>query len=178
MPNCCEVSLVTAFDDESVAVDRATLIALYNATAGAGWLISTNWLSDRPLDEWHGVTTNSDGRVARLELIRIQLTGPIPAELGALTNLESLLLVDNQLTGPIPAELGDLAKLRSLVLFGNQLTGPIPARLGDLTESATELSHLGQNRLTGPIPAGLRDPHQPANAGAVAHNQLTGPIPA
>ena len=37
-----------------------------------------------------------------------QLTGPIPAELSGLTNLESLSLWMNQLTGPIPAELGDL----------------------------------------------------------------------
>ena len=34
----------------SVASDRAALVALYNATGGATWLTSTNWLSDRPLD--------------------------------------------------------------------------------------------------------------------------------
>ena len=78
---------------------------------GASWITSTNWLSDRPLNEWHGVTTNSDGRVAELWLIRNQLAGPIPAGLGALTNLKVLSLWGNELTGPIPAELGALTNL-------------------------------------------------------------------
>ena len=42
-----------------------------------------------------------------------QLSGPIPAELGHLTNLESLNLSSNQLSGPIPAELGHLTNLES-----------------------------------------------------------------
>ena len=70
-------------DDGSVASDRAALVALYNATGGASWITSTNWLSERALDQWHGVATNSDGRVAELWLIRNQLAGPIPAGLGA-----------------------------------------------------------------------------------------------
>ena len=170
-----EVPPDTAEDGGSVASDRAALVALYNATEGARWITSTNWLSDRPLDEWHGVTTNSDGHVAELDLINNQLTGPIPAALGDLTNLESLVLLYNGLTGPIPAELGDLTKLESLWLGDNQLTGPIPAELGDLTN--LESLWLGGNQLTGPIPAWL---------GALTKleslhlwgNQLTGPIPA
>ena len=63
-----ELSLDTAEDGASVASDRAALVALYNATAGASWPTSTNWLSDRPLDEWHSVTTNSSGRVIQLVL--------------------------------------------------------------------------------------------------------------
>ena len=98
--------------------DRATLEALYNATEGANWSASTNWLSDRPLGEWFGVITDSDGRVTELNLSGNQLTGPIPAELGNLTNLEHLDLSGNQLTGPIPAELDNLTNLS-----GNQLSG-------------------------------------------------------
>ena len=60
----------------------------------------------------------------------------IPAELGALTNLQTLLLHDNELTGPIPTELGDLTNLEGLWLGGNELTGAIPAELGDLSKSA------------------------------------------
>ena len=43
--------------------DRAVLVALYHSTGGASWDANTNWLSDRPIGEWHGVTTNSNGRV-------------------------------------------------------------------------------------------------------------------
>ena len=49
-------------------IDRAALVALYNATDGANWYFNTNWLSDEPIGEWHGVTTNSDGRVSALNL--------------------------------------------------------------------------------------------------------------
>ena len=47
----------------SVETDRETLVALYNATDGENWNESNNWLSDAPLGEWEGVTTDSDGRV-------------------------------------------------------------------------------------------------------------------
>ena len=43
--------------------DRATLMALYDATDGSNWANNTNWLSDRPLGEWHGITTDANGRV-------------------------------------------------------------------------------------------------------------------
>ena len=96
-------------DRGSVASDRAALVALYNATNGASWITNTNWLSDRPLDQWHGVTTNSDGRVAELWLWVNKLRGPIPAELGDLTELHTLYLSSNQLTGCVPPGLRDVA---------------------------------------------------------------------
>ena len=75
-----ELLMGTAEDGGSVASDRAALVALYNATKGASWSTRTNWLSGRPLDEWLGVTTDSDGRVTELYLNRKQLTGSIPAK--------------------------------------------------------------------------------------------------
>ena len=162
-------------DDGSVASDRAALVALYNATGGASWITRTNWLSDRALDEWHGVITNSDGRVAELWLWGNKLRGSIPAELGDLTELQTLDLRSNQLTGSIPAWLGDLTNLRRLYLGSNRLAGPIPAELGALTNLEGLL--LGINQLTGPIPTEL---------GALTNlellilhrNELSGPIPA
>ena len=175
LPDCREVSSDTGQDVGSVASDRAALVALYNATGGARWGTRTNWLSGRPIDEWSGVTTNSVGRVTRLSLLRNELTGPIPAELGNLSHLRALDLDRNELAGPIPAELGSLTNLEWLSLWGNELTGPIPAWLGDLTN--LELVALGNNELTGPIPAELGDL---TNLGTLMlhNNQLTGPIPA
>ena len=95
----------------NTSTDRAALAALYNATDGANWLNNRNWLSNGPMGEWHGVTTDSDGRVTRLDLRYNQLTGEIPAELGSLAGLEGLYLDNNQLTGEIPAETGDLTSL-------------------------------------------------------------------
>ena len=50
------------------------------------------------------------------------LTGSIPSEIGNLTALESLDLLNNQLTGPIPSEIGQLPALEGLVLSNNQIT--------------------------------------------------------
>ena len=164
-----------AEDGGSVASDRAALVALYNATGGANWRRNVDWLSDRPLDEWHGVTTNTDGRVTELDLADNRLTGPIPAELGALTNLQTLSLSNNELTGPIPAELGDLTNLQNLWLFDNQLTGPIPAELGALSRLVS--LELAGNKLTGPIPAELGGLTNLKGL-FLGGNQLTGCVPA
>ena len=50
---------------EDSAEDRAALVELYNATDGANWTNNTNWLSDEPMREWHGVVTDegTGGRV-------------------------------------------------------------------------------------------------------------------
>ena len=133
--------------------DRAALVALYNATNGPHWANSAHWLSDRPLGEWHGVTTNAAGRVTELSLTVNRLSGEMPSELGDLTNLESLRLGGNQLTGEIPPELDSLANLEWLNLGGNQLTGEIPAALGNLAN--LEWLELYNNQLSGEIPAAL-----------------------
>ena len=51
--------------DPAVEADRAALMALYDATDGPYWTVSTNWGSEAPLGAWHGVTTDGDGRVIR-----------------------------------------------------------------------------------------------------------------
>ena len=158
-----------------VSSDRDALVALYNATDGPNWTNNTNWLSDRPLGEWYGVTTDAGGRVTEIDLSENGLTGRIPFQLGNLTRLRTLVLWGgNQLTGAIPSQLGDLANLRGLYLAGNQLSGPIPSQLGDLAN--LQWLYLQGNRLSGPIPSQLGDL---ANLEALylAGNQLSGPIP-
>ena len=112
--------------------EKEALAALYNATDGANWTGSRNWLSDRPLGEWSGVYTGADGRVTQLRLHSRGLSGTIPAELGNLASLQYLALNDNNLSGAIPTQLGNLANLTELYLDGNDLSGSIPAELGNL----------------------------------------------
>ena len=166
--------LDTARTPGSVAGDRAALVALYNTTDGANWTDNTNWLTNAPLGQWHGVSADAEGRVCALNLHSNGLSGGIPEELGNLTNLARLDLGYNQLSGEIPAELGNLANLWTLQIVRNQLSGEIPAELGNLT-SLVEL-RLSYNQLSGEIPAEL---------GNLAHlrllqlmgNQLTGEMP-
>ena len=165
--------------------DRAALVALYEATDGPNWVNNENWLTDAPLGEWFGVATNSLGRVVRLELtyydrdrrewIANNLSGPLPAELGNLAELERLYLGNDSLTGPIPAELGNLSNLESLFLYSSNLTGPIPVELGGLGHLTFLI--LGANQLTGSIPAELGNLSNLERL-YLSNNGLTGAIPA
>ena len=154
--------------------DRAVLVTLYEATDGAGWLENRGWLSDRPIGEWHGVTTGPDGRVTALRLSASNLAGSIPPALGRLTRLETLELERNKLAGPIPPELGRLASLKTLILGVNDLTGGIPPELGAL--GSLEVLRLRRNDLTGPVPAELGHLRNLRRLG-LERNQLTGSIP-
>ena len=130
---------VPAQAQDSVATDKAALAALYNATDGANsWTINTNWTSDEALSSWHGVTTNSDGRVTALVLNNNGLDGTLPAALGDLSALEQLDLQDNDLSGALPSELADLTNLTSLLLTESRaLTGALPDGLRELSDLAT-----------------------------------------
>ena len=110
--------------------DRAALVAFYNATIGANWTNNTDWLTNAPVGQWYGVTTDGNGRVTELNLTSNQLKGEMPPELGSLTNLKVLALGGNELTGTIPTWLGSLANLEELYLWGNELTGGIPQGAG------------------------------------------------
>ena len=192
----------TATGDFTLTIIRpelAALHALYNATDGANWINSGNWLSDAALSDWHGIKTDDEGRITEIYLIGNNLEGEIPAELGRLSQLEGLYLARNELSGSIPPELGDLYNLEVLMLFDNDLTGAIPYQFGNL--ESLEVMHLSRNQLSGRIPTqlgnleNLRRLHLtvndlsgsiPASLGnltnlrqlSIAANDLTGSIPA
>ena len=179
MPQSAELS-------DGTNPDRDILAALYEATGGEDWTDNTNWLSSEPLDEWYGVETDDSGRVSRLDLGGNDLSGPIPPDLGQLTELRSLNLSSRgnsswvELTGSIPPELGNLAKLELLDLstanssVRSDLTGPIPPELGDLRE----LRHLNlqQNHLDGSLPPELTGLANLRSLDLYG-NELIGPIP-
>ncbi len=82
-----EATRITVFSP-----DRGPLAALYNAANGPEWLKRDNWLTDKPLAQWHGVGTDARGRVIWVDLsgqrdpqgnwTRRGLKGTIPPELG------------------------------------------------------------------------------------------------
>ena len=60
--------------------NRAALIALYHATDGASWRNNLGWLSNAPVGEWHGVVTDTGGRVIGLSLSGNDLRSEMPSE--------------------------------------------------------------------------------------------------
>ena len=154
--------------------DRPALVAFYEATGGPNWDEADNWLSDRPVSEWHGVTVNDDRRVTSLVLTSNNLVGPIPAAVGRLSEIEEIGLSFNGLGGSIPADLASLSRLRILRLDSNNLSGAIPAELGAMPELVALV--LSQNALSGPIPRELGDLSKLEHLDLRANN-LQGPIP-
>ena len=157
-----------------VRPELVPLWALYESTNGPEWHHSYNWLTDAPLDTWHGVTVDEQGRVSVLNLAFNNLSGQIPPELGDLPALKWLWLDSNELSGSIPAELGNLGSLDELRLDKNSLSGSIPPELGRLAH----LVHLRlhENGLAGPIPSELENLAS-LNSLSLNDNDLSGPIP-
>ena len=153
---------------------RGALIALYESTDGPNWKQNENWLSDAPLADWHGISTDAEGRVTQLALVDNGLRGTIPPRIGNLRALRSLWLYSNELSGSIPPELGNLLELQRLGLSSNDLGGSIPPELGRLTELIT--LWLQYNDLSGPIPSELGNLAS-LEAAWLYNNRLSGPIP-
>ena len=98
------------------------------------------------------------------------LTGQIPAEIGELTNLTILSLVDNSLlTGSIPPQMGNLTNLIHLNLSDNQLTGvkvSYNVVAGEIEETICNINinwsdssffNISNNQLCPPYPPCIED---------------------
>ena len=167
-------SIKTIIDQGTAQSDRAALIAFYKATDGSNWKNNTNWCSDKPLNEWFGVSTNTEGRVIKLILRENNLNGPISSGLGQMTKLITLDLISNKLSGKIPPEFGNLSNLYQLNLVDNLLSGELPVELGKLKKTWSLL--LTKNELSGTIPIELRFMKNLRDL-CLDLNQLTGSIP-
>ncbi|XVF85625.1 hypothetical protein PTKIN_Ptkin17bG0131300 [Pterospermum kingtungense] len=145
---------------------------------------------------WRGVKECMNGRVTKLVLEYLNLTGTLAEQslnqldqlrvlsfkgnslsgqipdLSGLVNLKSLFLNDNNFTGEFPESVSDLHRLKIIVLSGNQISGHIPASLLKLNRLYT--LYLEDNKFKGTIP--------PLNQASlrffnVSNNQLYGQIP-
>ncbi|XP_072989583.1 probable inactive receptor kinase At1g48480 [Typha latifolia] len=153
-----------------LAGDAAALLA-FRAAVGRS---SLPWNSSSPTCSWQGVSCFS-GRVTYLRLPGSGLIGEIPAgTLGNLTALRTLSLRFNAITGQLPPDLAACSELRNLYLQGNRLSGEIPSFLfllrnlvrlnlagngfsGGISPGFSNLTRLGtlyldNNRLAGEVP--------------------------
>ncbi len=165
--------------------DSLALVALYNATNGPNW--TNTWNLAQPMDTWYGVNLDSNGRIICIDMdgddndctgdydkFGNNLSGNIPPEIGNLSSLRRLYLLNNQLIGSIPPEMGNLNDLQSLLLGGNQLTGSIPPEFEHLDNAQT--IDVGYNQLSGTIPPQIGGMESLSTL-HLWGNQLTGDIP-
>ena len=162
--------------EPAVLTDRDVLVAFYESTGGANWTNNSNWLSEKPIGQWHGVTTNSAGEVTHLALRINNLSGSLPAALGQLDALQVLSLDRNSLSGSLPAELGQLSNLTRLAMNRNSLSGSIPSELGNL--SKLSIIGLARNQLSGSLPASLGGLSGLTKVSLHDNTGLSGPLPA
>ncbi len=118
--------------------DRGALVAIYNATAGGGWIRKDNWNTRVPVTIWYGVVADLEGRITGLILENNNLEGRIHEDIGELEMLKVLYMNNNGLEGAVPLEqLGGLESLEELALWGNEgLGGTIPDELGKRVDRA------------------------------------------
>ena len=90
------------------------------------------------------------GRLVELSAGFLEISGPIPASIANVVELQQLRLFGNELTGLIPDSIGTLSKLTHLTLGRNQLEVLIPDSLFDLNNLRN--LDLGENPdFTGPL---------------------------
>ena len=116
------------------------------------------WLTRNPIGQWEGVSTDKDGRVVKLSLEEgLNINGPIPEELGALSKLTTFRSSHNNFTGDIPASFSNLTNLRYLILEHNQMAVTLPGPLVDLPH--LNRVHLEGNEVTGCITEEMVERH-------------------
>ncbi|PKI33342.1 hypothetical protein CRG98_046268 [Punica granatum] len=114
------------------------------------------------------------------ELTRLELTwnpfqqASLPEDIGNLTKLENLWIMESYLIGEIPVSIGNLTSLTNMDLSNNALTGRIP----DTIANMRSLQHieLFNNLLSGELPVGISKLSALVELD-VSQNNLTGNLP-
>ena len=126
--------------------DYNALKAIYNKTEGSNWFNNTNWLTDNPVGNWHGITVDGT-RVTSVKLNNNNLTGKFPEETFELDSLKMLIYWNNELTDTIPDKFNQVDKLNYIDLDENEFSGNIPSTIGTL--DSLETAWITRNNFSG-----------------------------
>ncbi|KAK6119124.1 hypothetical protein DH2020_047132 [Rehmannia glutinosa] len=168
------------FEDDELVAERAISfnsldIAALQALKSIWKNVPPNWAGADPCgDGWDGINCINN-RVVTITLASINLSGQLSSDIAKLSELQTLDLSYNKdMIGPLPAAIGDVRKLSSLILVGCGFSGPIPPSIGSL-QRLRYLS-LNSNNFIGEIPPSIGNL---ANLYwlDLADNRLSGTIP-
>ncbi|KAK6921434.1 Protein kinase domain [Dillenia turbinata] len=154
------------------------------------------WQAGTAVCMWQGVKECMEGRVSKLILEYLNLTGTLEEKslnqldqlrvlsfkgnslfgqipsLYGLLNLKSLFLNDNNFTGAFPESISELHRLKVVIVSWNKISGEIPSSL--LKLKRLYMLYLDNNLLSGEIPPLNQTGLKYLN---LSNNQLSGPIP-
>ncbi len=171
---------VTQMPGENIVDDsaiRAGLIALYEATGGDNWYNNTNWCSEKPISEWHGIyhRVMEDGGTLVVDLTDNNLVGTVPAEFWGCADFYSVIFNMNpNLSGTLPEDLGRHKNLQLLMTMLSNFSGEIPKSIGECTE--LRRLELGECNYSGHIPEELGNCRNLYYL-ALHYNNFSGKIP-
>ena len=138
--------------------DKEILVKIFETMNGPNWKgsQSDNWLSEKPIGEWGGVTVNDSGRVVSLRIQGDSVRGLIPAEIGGLTELEQLYIYSRSydVANVLPAEIGELTKLKIVAFTAYSNSNDDRPVLPDLS-TLSELESLFVSGFGGAIPENI-----------------------
>ncbi|MBO7047270.1 MAG: hypothetical protein J6W38_13150 [Prevotella sp.] len=136
------------YDEKEV---RSALIEFYQAMDGDNWYNNENWCSDKPLEEWYGITTFGRPYVAYLSLKDNNLNGELPECLQKIGPYVWLDLRYNNITGVLPDFISNNYILGVLYLSDCAFSGQIPVSLVS-TMDRIDLLFIENNYFSGKIP--------------------------
>jgi len=169
-----------ATDEVPLFEERFALAVFYYATTGDDWNNNNGWLTAAIVCDWTGISCSIPcGSVTHFALwtdrVNYNLSGDLPDELRALTNLEDMQFAWNSdLSGSIPSFLTALTKLTELSLGDTGRIGSIPSEVWSLTK--LQYLRFGGNLLTGTIPPGISALTDIKGIG-LPYNNLVGSLP-
>ncbi|XP_016460187.2 putative LRR receptor-like serine/threonine-protein kinase At4g37250 [Nicotiana tabacum] len=158
--------------------DGLSLLALKSAISSDPTEFLASWSeSDSSPCHWNGITCDDQNqKVTAISLSAKNLTGYIPSEIGALSNLSILSLSYNNFSKPIPIHLFNATSLHSVDLSHNAFTGFLPQQITSLNN----LNHLdlSANFLNGSLPEELTELTQLIGTLNLSYNRFSGEVPA